>query len=74
MMALELKVPDMACAVCADKITTAILAIATKNGFNAQVKADPQTKLVVVNADLTTEQITDQVKEAITSAGYTVTD
>jgi copper chaperone len=70
MMALELKVPDMACAVCADKITKAIQAIATKNEVEAQVKADPQTKLVVVNADLTTEQI----KEAIISAGYTVTD
>ena len=65
MMSLELKVPDMACAVCADKIITAIQAIAPQ----AEVKADPQTKLVVVNANLTTEQI----NSAITSAGYTVT-
>lgn len=69
MMSIEFKVPDMACAVCADKIITAIQAIAAKNEVEPQVKADPQTKLVVVNADLTT----DQIKEAITSAGYTVT-
>jgi len=64
-MSLELKVPDMACAICADKITAAIQAISA----NAQVKADPQTKLVVVNTDLTIAQI----KNAIISAGYTVT-
>jgi copper chaperone len=68
-MSLELKVPDMACAVCADKITKAIQAIASNNAVNAEIKADPLTKLVVVKADLTTEQI----KNAIISAGYTVT-
>ncbi|AFY72535.1 copper chaperone [Synechococcus sp. PCC 7502] len=63
-MLLELKVPDMACAICADKITKAIQAIAPQ----AEVKADSQTKLVIVNSDQTIESI----KAAVIAAGYKV--
>lgn len=66
MQLTPIKVPDMMCGACVDKITNAIRAIAP----HAQISADPQTKLVVVTGEGTTEQI----KAAITQAGYTVTD
>jgi copper chaperone len=67
---IPFKVPDMACSACADKITKSIQAIAT----NAEVKADPQTKLVVVSTELNSEVSSEQIKAAIIASGYTVTD
>jgi copper chaperone len=64
LMLIEFKVPDMACAACADKIVTAIQAISP----HAEVTADPQTKLVVVNSD----QNLEQIKTVVINAGYTV--
>lgn len=64
-MPIEIKVPNMMCGACVDKITNAIKAIAP----HAEVKADVQTKLVVVTGEGTIEQI----KAVITQAGYTVT-
>jgi copper chaperone len=63
-MTLELKVPDMACAVCADKITKAVVSIDP----TAKVSADPQTKLV----NIETQQSETAIKAAIALAGYTV--
>lgn len=63
-MTLELKVPDMACAVCADKIAKAIVNIDP----TAKVSADPQTKLV----NIETQQSEIAIKAAIALAGYTV--
>jgi copper chaperone len=65
-MSIEIKVPDMACGACVDKITNAIRTIAP----HAEVKADLQTKLVMVAGEGTAKQI----KTVITQAGYTVTD
>ncbi|ELR96667.1 heavy-metal-associated domain-containing protein [Gloeocapsa sp. PCC 73106] len=64
-MSLQLTVPNMACSACSDTITKAIQVVDP----NAIVKADPKTKIVSVDT-LATE--TD-IKQAITTAGYTVT-
>jgi copper chaperone len=65
-MSLQFKVPDMACAACADTITQAVVALDP----TAKVAADPQTKRVVVE----TQTADQEIKAAITAAGYTVTD
>lgn len=64
-MSIQLIVPDMACSVCSDTITKAIQAIDP----SAKVNTDPKTKVVSVDS-LASE--TD-IKDAITTAGYTVT-
>lgn len=64
-MALQFIVPSMACSACATAITQAIQAIDP----NAEVSADPKTKLVVVE----TQASEAAIKTAIAEAGYTVT-
>ncbi len=66
MMALQLKVPNMACSACGDKITQAIRAIDPA----ATVRPDPKTKLVEVD----TEAAETAVRDAIITAGYSITD
>lgn len=65
-MTLELKVPNMACAACGETITQAIQAIDPA----ATVQTDPKTKLVRVE----TQVAVDRIQDAITKAGYTVTN
>jgi copper chaperone len=64
-MTLQIKVPNMACSACGDTITKAVKTVDP----TAMVQADPKTKIVLVdtNADETV------IKEAITTAGYSVT-
>ncbi|MEA5625193.1 heavy-metal-associated domain-containing protein [Nostoc sp. UHCC 0251] len=64
-MTLQIKVPNMACSACGDTITKAVQTVDP----TAMVQADPKTKIVLVdtNADETV------IKEAITTAGYSVT-
>lgn len=64
-MTLQLYIPNMACSACGDTITKAVKTVDP----NATVQADPKTKIVLVdtNADETV------IKEAITTAGYSVT-
>ncbi len=61
-MNIKLTVPGMACSACANNITNAVKAI----DANAVVDADPQTKLVNVETQLTESAI----KEALIAAGY----
>lgn len=63
-MTLQFTVPNMACSACSDTITQAIRAIDP----DAKVKADLKTKLV----DIETQAAEADVKQAITTAGYTV--
>ena len=63
-MTLEFTVPNMACSACGDTITQAIQAVDPA----AAVQADPKTKLVNVE----TQASEAAIKQAITSAGYTV--
>jgi copper chaperone len=63
-MTLQFTVPNMACSACSDTITQAVKAIDP----NAQIKADPKTKLV----NIETQAAEAEVKQAITAAGYTV--
>lgn len=65
-MALQLKVPNMACSACSDTITKAIQAIDPA----ATVQADTKTKLVEVD----TQASETAIRDAIVAAGYTVTD
>ena len=65
MINLELKVPDMACGACGEAITQAVLAIDPK----ATIKADLETKQVVVR----TQASESSVREAISAAGYSPT-
>ncbi|MEO0989024.1 MAG: heavy-metal-associated domain-containing protein [Cyanobacteria bacterium J06639_14] len=64
MTTLNLTVPDMACAACADTITKAVKSLDS----NASIQADPKTKQVAV----ATTQNPEQIKQAIANAGYTV--
>lgn len=57
-------VPDMACGACADKISHAIRSIDPQ----AQIVADPQTKLVRIESELTEIAL----HGAIVDTGYTV--
>ncbi|MFO5528159.1 MAG: heavy-metal-associated domain-containing protein [Cuspidothrix sp.] len=61
-MNIKLTVPGMACSACANNITNAVKSI----DANAIVDADPQTKLVNVETQLTESAI----KEALIAAGY----
>ena len=61
-MTIELKIPNMACGACAKTITQAVIDLDPK----ASVKANPETKQVIVN----TQAPESSVKEAIAAAGY----
>ena len=63
-MTLQVKVPNMACSACGDTITKAIKAV----DATATVTADPKTKLVSIETQVS-EAV---VKQAITDAGYSV--
>lgn len=64
-MSLQLTVPDMACSACSETITKAIQTIDP----SAEVNADPKTK--IVNVDTLASET--EIKQAIVSAGYTIT-
>ncbi|MBD6615454.1 heavy-metal-associated domain-containing protein [Komarekiella sp. 'clone 1'] len=64
-MTLQLKVPNMACFACGDTITKAVKTVDS----TATVQADPKTKVVLVDTNASETVI----KEAITTAGYSVT-
>jgi copper chaperone len=57
-------VPDLACGACADKISQAIHSIDPQ----AQITANPQTKLVQIESELAVVTL----QTTITAAGYTV--
>jgi copper chaperone len=61
---ITLKVPSIACEVCAKTITTAI----QNADAQAEVSIDIDTKIVQVN----TSKPPDMIKEAIVEAGHTV--
>ncbi|BAZ82045.1 MAG: heavy-metal-associated domain-containing protein [Sphaerospermopsis sp.] len=61
-MTIKLTVPGMACSACANNITNAVKAV----DANANVEADPKTKLVNVD----TQASETAIKEALTAAGY----
>lgn len=63
-MTLQLKVPNMACSACSETITKAVTAIDPA----AKVEADPKTKLVQIEAQVSETTI----KAAIAAAGYTI--
>lgn len=63
-MTLQLTVPNMACSACANNITNAVKAV----DANANVQADPQTKLVSVD----TQASEIAIKDALAAAGYPV--
>jgi copper chaperone len=63
-MALELKVPSIACSGCIDTITKAVIELDS----SASVKGDVQGKSVSVE----TTASEDAVKEAIVKTGHTV--
>jgi copper chaperone len=63
-MTLQLTVPNMACSACANNITNAVKAV----DANADVQADPQTKLVSVD----TQASETAIKDALAAAGYPV--
>jgi copper chaperone len=63
-MALQLTVPNMACSACGETITKAVKAVDP----SATVQADPKTKLVSVETQVSEAA----VKAAITAAGYSV--
>jgi len=61
-MALQLKVPNIACAACVDTVTKAVKGVDPR----AQVEADPKTKLVNVE----TQQSETAIRDAIANVGY----
>ncbi|MBC5793978.1 MAG: heavy-metal-associated domain-containing protein [Sphaerospermopsis kisseleviana] len=61
-MTIKLTVPGMACSACANNITNAVKAV----DANANVEADPKTKLVNVD----TQASETAIKEALVAAGY----
>ncbi|GAB4386835.1 MAG: hypothetical protein Kow00121_54280 [Elainellaceae cyanobacterium] len=63
-MTLKLQVPNMACSACGETITQAITSIDP----NAQVNADPKTKLV--NVETTAPET--EIRKAIAAAGYEI--
>lgn len=65
-MALQLKVPNMACSACSDTIAKAVQAIDP----GATVQADTKTKLVEID----TQAPEAAIREAIVTAGYTIAD
>lgn len=65
-MTLQLTVPNMACSACGDTITKAIKAIDPA----ATVQADPKTKRVEID----TQASEAAIRDAIATAGYTISD
>ena len=63
-MTLQIKVSNMACSACGDTITKAVKTVDP----TARVQADPKTKIVLVDTNASETVI----KEAITTAGYSV--
>ncbi len=63
-MTLQMTVPNMACSACSDTITQAVQIIDS----NAKVNADLKTKVVSIE----TQAAEAEIKQAITTAGYTV--
>ncbi|MDJ0556584.1 MAG: heavy-metal-associated domain-containing protein [Microcoleaceae cyanobacterium MO_207.B10] len=63
-MAMQLKVPSIACGGCADTITKAI----KTHESEADVQVDVENKLVTVDTKASEESI----KQVITAAGHTV--
>ncbi|MBV8884336.1 MAG: heavy-metal-associated domain-containing protein [Chroococcidiopsidaceae cyanobacterium CP_BM_RX_35] len=61
-MALQLKVPKIACSACVDTITQAVAAIDPA----AKVEADTKTKIVSIE----TQKPETAIKQAIAVAGY----
>ena len=64
MTSLQLIVPSMACSACAETITKAVQTIDS----GAKVEADPKTKFVNIETQVSQEAVT----EAIVAAGYPV--
>ncbi len=64
-MTLQLTVPNMACSACANNITNAVKTI----DASAIVQADPKTKLVNVDTQVSATAI----KDALAAAGYPAT-
>jgi copper chaperone len=62
-MTIQIKVPGIACEVCAETITKAI----QNKKPDAQVSVDVDAKIVTVE----TQAPESQIKEAILAAGYT---
>ncbi|MFZ4676576.1 MAG: heavy-metal-associated domain-containing protein [Nodosilinea sp.] len=63
-MALELKIPNLACSACVETVTKAVQAVDSQ----AQVMADPKTKQV----SIVTSAPEAAIQTAITAAGYTI--
>ncbi|MGE5655280.1 MAG: heavy-metal-associated domain-containing protein [Actinomycetota bacterium] len=61
-MALQLRVPKIACSACVDTVTKAVKTVDP----SASVQADPKTKMVSVE----TKASETAVKEAIAKVGY----
>lgn len=65
-MTLQLTVPNMACSACGETITKAVKAVDP----TATIQADPKTKLVAID----TQASEVAIREAISTAGYTISD
>ncbi len=63
-MAIQFKVPSMACSACADAISQAVKAVDPA----AAIAADPKTKQV----EIETTQPETAIKQAIEAAGYPI--
>lgn len=61
-MALQLKVPNIACAACVDTVTKAVKSV----DATAKVEVDRKTKMVSIE----TQQSEAEIKQAIADAGY----
>ncbi|BAY89715.1 MULTISPECIES: heavy-metal-associated domain-containing protein [unclassified Tolypothrix] len=61
-MTLQLTIPNMACSACANNITNALKVV----DANANIQADPQTKLVTID----TQASETVIKEVLAAAGY----
>ncbi|MBD2448370.1 heavy-metal-associated domain-containing protein [Nostoc sp. FACHB-152] len=61
-MTVTLTVPNMACSACANNITNAVKTV----DADAIVQADPKTKLVSVETQVSEQKI----KDALAEAGY----
>jgi copper chaperone len=61
-MALQLKVPNIACAACVDTVTKAVKSV----DATAKVEVDRKTKMVSIE----TQQSAAEIKKAIADAGY----
>lgn len=61
-MALQLKVPNIACAACVDTVTKAVKSV----DATAKLEVDRKTKMVRIE----TQQSEAEIKQAIADAGY----